>query len=1469
MQHEIFWLRRVTPVRMLLKCRVTHETKTSSWLPPVESWDSGGIGLPYGWEAAFDREGKTYFINHVNKTTTSEDPRKDLDEEPPQPRDVELIRDPQKGFGFVAGSEKPVIVRFVTEGGPSEGKLLPGDQILQINGEDVLKSPRERVIELVRSCKQSVKLQVCQPITNNTTRKSALLTAAKKAKLKSNPSRVRFAEGVVINGSPLYCPSPFDSHVPFMPNVLKVFLENGQTKSFKYDSTTTVQDVLNVLQEKLSITCLEHFSLVVEHIKAVRRNKLSILSPKDTLAKIAARPGAHHLRCLFRLTFVPKDIYELMQKDPVAFDYLFLQSCNDVVQERFAPELKYDVALRLAALHLQQHAIASGMQGKLVVKAIEREYGLEKFVPMSLLETMKRKELLKLLNQLMKQNQTLSAPGQKQLTATQAKFHYLKIVSDLPTYGAKSFPTCTKNSAMEIAILVGPRIGISQISTIRNIAPINLAQFGELDSIDVSREDDFSYRIRIRLRHPEKECLSIQMEDRETEEFVLVMERYYSQLVGMELPVDWKDRDPEPLERVPSYHGRHLVQDVPWNYCPSTSPPKQIDGNKPIIRQIDLSIPPPPYIPCEERRLSRSNSRDQFSIATSPSSVDHNMNEMQALVASITSMPSSVNSSPKSDVPRKDSDTKDAQSIADVDFTSDQPDQDIKTLDKNLQEERPTFQNLGDKVDVGPKPLYNSAGDIDLHSVMSIELLEEENEMDETCGDNIMKRIEIKTHDVMNRVTEMNKIVKDAQLYLQKDSCDSERQQRKTGDLGLKSNDSLLFIQRHQTGEEYNSVVTTCGESLPSESEAESTPTNSPTHATMLATEGHDANFKNLCSSFGLHSPHLLMSSLQQQEPTEDVEELLRQLQTSTSLQFEGDTLCLDPDIIDLTIIPPPSDDVDFCCVPPDSVDNNKSFLDQETGQRRDFYCTENTIPEDPDMDENGIVFSASSTDTTPSSSLTISSLSSSSETLTAAEDDLSAYIIPPPPPSSIGIVEEQNRVLARFRQAAEEIRRMMAHGNDNLAGSKYSESMNSVSKFCTIPRRHEENHRPPLSSLSSMVTPVRDGRSATFSGCPATPEEATEAKAKEDPVNGSSVDSETGVTWRPQPPPRVKRNSIIADTMMESRKNSISSHNGDSRRSSANPGEHFSLPVQRINEQTSQSDSSGNGQSVSSGGSNSSNYQTQLSNGYHNGHKVNTHNSYPEKTHNGSEEDFYVNGDYRGYESSEFQPNVSQSQTEQCHVCTSGKNGIVNGCACKKFNQLLSYHQSLPRKVMNTKITVANCENGYQKVNGTPPAFLTAQQEIADMIENLDLTCRARLQECAECLARIPPDNSKLEKVRETLIYESRQFVTASKLFVKSITESSDKMEENLTTCLALLDRIFAVSELVVTEMTIPSQINCLVEKLKEMALAYSRTVQAAESAAAGEIPNSNMASLMHQATSLATSLTVLMRTLRTFSGP
>ncbi|CAH2208056.1 jg21416, partial [Pararge aegeria aegeria] len=87
---------------------------------------------------------------------------------------------------------------------------------------------------------------------------------------------------------------------------------------------------------------------------------------------IAARPGSHKMRCLFRVVFMPSSAAELAQRDLAALDYLYMQCCNDVAQDRFAPELQPDVALRLAALHIHQHALAHNLSpAKITVKSVE------------------------------------------------------------------------------------------------------------------------------------------------------------------------------------------------------------------------------------------------------------------------------------------------------------------------------------------------------------------------------------------------------------------------------------------------------------------------------------------------------------------------------------------------------------------------------------------------------------------------------------------------------------------------------------------------------------------------------------------------------------------------------------------------------------------------------------------------------------------------------------------------------------------------------------------------------------------------------------------------------------------------------------------------------------------------------------------------------------------------------------------
>ncbi|KAM3857048.1 FERM and PDZ domain-containing protein 4-like [Diretmus argenteus] len=469
-----------------------HKTKASGWPPPGPGCWGGLQGPLYAWDSMnMSREGRDYLTNQVSQSSSLEEVH--LDGVPPAPRLVEMRRDPVLGFGFVAGSEKPVVVRSVTPGGPSEGKLIPGDEIVMINDEAVSSAPRERVIDLVRNCKESIVLTVVQPYPSP---KSAFISAAKKAKLKSNPVKVRFAEEVIINGQ--VPNSVKDNSLLFMPNVLKVYLENGQTKSFRFDSSTSIKDVILTLQEKLSIRCIEHFSLMLEQRTESSGSKLLLLHEQETLTQVTQRSGSDKMKCFFRISFVPRDPVELLRRDAVAFEYLYVQSCNDVVLERFGPELKYDAALRLAALQMYILTMTTRQSQKVSLKYIQKEWGLPLFLPPAVLSSMKEKNIKKALTHILKTNQNLVPPGKK-LTPLQARVHYLRYLSELRLYGGREFKSILLQGEKQtdVTLLVGPRYGISHVINARTNLVALLADFSHVNRIEILTEDETNVRLEL------------------------------------------------------------------------------------------------------------------------------------------------------------------------------------------------------------------------------------------------------------------------------------------------------------------------------------------------------------------------------------------------------------------------------------------------------------------------------------------------------------------------------------------------------------------------------------------------------------------------------------------------------------------------------------------------------------------------------------------------------------------------------------------------------------------------------------------------------------------------------------------------------------------------------------------------------------------------------------------------------------
>ncbi|XP_051498977.1 FERM and PDZ domain-containing protein 1 [Apus apus] len=421
-------------------------------------------------------------------------------------------------YGFEICPNLPLTIASVTAGSTAEGKLQPGDQLLQINSTVVNDVSVDQAAAIIREAGDQLLLTVLRCTSGGP--KSSFLTAEKRARLKTNPVKVRFAEEVLVNGhlqgNSLLC----------MPNVLKVYLENGQTKAFRFEVNTTVKDIVLTLKEKLSIRRIAHFALALEEQYNVA--KIHLLHEEELIEQVVQKRESHDYRCLFRVCFVPKDPLDLLQEDPVAFEYLYLQSCSDVLQERFAVEMKCSVALRLAALHIQERIYACAQSQKVSLKYIERDWGIENFISPTLLQNMRGKDIKKAISYHMKRNQLLLDPRQKhRLAAVQVRLSYLQILGDLKMYNGKIFNATLMLQDREsyVALLVGAKYGVSQIINNKLNIITSLAEFANISRVELAEESEKVNMVKIYLQ--DLKLLTLLLESNSAKDLVCLITGYY------------------------------------------------------------------------------------------------------------------------------------------------------------------------------------------------------------------------------------------------------------------------------------------------------------------------------------------------------------------------------------------------------------------------------------------------------------------------------------------------------------------------------------------------------------------------------------------------------------------------------------------------------------------------------------------------------------------------------------------------------------------------------------------------------------------------------------------------------------------------------------------------------------------------------------------------------------------------------
>lgn len=244
--------------------------------------------------------------------------------------------------------------------------------------------------------------------------------------------------------------------------IIKIFFEIGSTRVLKYNQDTTVGTILETLNARITGNSphteriKKYFGLAVtvganndgeeSKDRPLRRKLMYILGENDSIMKIRQLPYAQSLRIVYRMVYPPNDVRLLYDQDKVAFEYLYQQSCNDLKQERFSPELDEDNALKLSALHLVEYVYSNHSKAhgnskdpKDYIKLIKKTPGIMFFVPASMAEAVLDKKGKRISSQCKKLKVRLIEQLKKNFEEFDFDLPKGKSTTNLNCYSATSF----------------------------------------------------------------------------------------------------------------------------------------------------------------------------------------------------------------------------------------------------------------------------------------------------------------------------------------------------------------------------------------------------------------------------------------------------------------------------------------------------------------------------------------------------------------------------------------------------------------------------------------------------------------------------------------------------------------------------------------------------------------------------------------------------------------------------------------------------------------------------------------------------------------------------------------------------------------------------------------------------------------------------------------------------------------------
>ncbi|XP_020564929.1 protein-tyrosine kinase 2-beta isoform X1 [Oryzias latipes] len=275
--------------------------------------------------------------------------------------------------------------------------------------------------------------------------------------------------------------------------IIKVcFLSNSSNmgKNFKLvrcEEGWTVKAVIGVV---LSSGCvgpnIQHslcYGLLLKHLKS---SEMHWLHPNLTVAELTQRYEQQHLeaewRYDLRIRYIPSDFMEVFRDDRTTMLYFYLQVRSDYMHQ-YASKVSDGMALQLGCLEIRRFykdMNPNGLEKKSNFELLEKDVGLDLFFPKELIESMKPKQLRRMIQQ--------TFQGYSTLQQDQCILKFFTALSQCYSFTQESFACQLVHGwSLAIDLIIGAQ-GIHQRT--ENSTPKCLAKFSQVCSISCTAEGD-------------------------------------------------------------------------------------------------------------------------------------------------------------------------------------------------------------------------------------------------------------------------------------------------------------------------------------------------------------------------------------------------------------------------------------------------------------------------------------------------------------------------------------------------------------------------------------------------------------------------------------------------------------------------------------------------------------------------------------------------------------------------------------------------------------------------------------------------------------------------------------------------------------------------------------------------------------------------------------------------------------------